>query len=100
MDGAVRGVARRERLPAAQVAQPFPPSTRRAPISQRGDRVAGEALFRSRRVCLDYTAAVPFVAMLIIMAGLPGTGKTTIPRGLARQLGAVHVGIDSIEQGP
>jgi predicted kinase len=38
------------------------------------------------------------VTRLIILAGLPGTGKTTIARELARQLGAVHVRIDSIEQ--
>ncbi|PYT79852.1 MAG: hypothetical protein DMG40_14550 [Acidobacteria bacterium] len=36
--------------------------------------------------------------MLIVFAGLPGTGKSTIARELARQLGAVHVRIDSIEQ--
>jgi predicted kinase len=36
--------------------------------------------------------------MLIIVGGLPGTGKTTIARELARQLGAVHVRIDSIEE--
>jgi predicted kinase len=36
--------------------------------------------------------------MLIILAGLPGTGKTTIARELARQLDAVHIRIDSIEQ--
>ena len=36
--------------------------------------------------------------MLIILAGLPGVGKTAIARELARQLGAVHVRIDSIEQ--
>lgn len=36
--------------------------------------------------------------MLIVFGGLPGTGKTTIARELARQLGAVHVRIDSIEQ--
>lgn len=36
--------------------------------------------------------------MLIIFAGLPGTGKTTIARELARQLKATHLRIDSIEQ--
>jgi predicted kinase len=36
--------------------------------------------------------------VLIILSGLPGVGKTTIARELARQLGAVHIRIDSIEQ--
>lgn len=36
--------------------------------------------------------------MLIVLGGLPATGKTTIARELARQLGALHVRIDSIEQ--
>ena len=36
--------------------------------------------------------------MLIILGGLPGTGKTTIARELARQLGVAHVRIDSIEE--
>lgn len=36
--------------------------------------------------------------MLIIFGGLPGTGKTTIARELARHIGAIHLRIDSIEQ--
>ena len=35
--------------------------------------------------------------MLIVLGGLPGVGKTTIARALARVLGAVHIRIDSIE---
>jgi predicted kinase len=38
------------------------------------------------------------LAVLIILGGLPGVGKTTIARELALQLGAVHIRIDSIEQ--
>jgi predicted kinase len=36
--------------------------------------------------------------MLIIFGGLPGSGKTTTARALAKELGAVHVRIDTIEQ--
>jgi predicted kinase len=36
--------------------------------------------------------------MLIVLSGLPGVGKTTIARELARSLTAVHVRVDSIEQ--
>jgi predicted kinase len=36
---------------------------------------------------------------MIIFAGLPGTGKTTIARELARQIHAVYLRIDTIEQG-
>ena len=36
--------------------------------------------------------------MLIILSGLPGTGKTTIARQLAHELAAVYLRIDSIEQ--
>ncbi|HWI83655.1 AAA family ATPase [Ramlibacter sp.] len=36
--------------------------------------------------------------MLIVLSGLPGTGKTTIARLLAQRLAAVHLRIDTIEQ--
>jgi predicted kinase len=36
--------------------------------------------------------------MLIIFGGLPGVGKTAVAQELARQLGAMHICIDSIEQ--
>lgn len=35
--------------------------------------------------------------MLIVLSGLPGVGKTTIARELARAIGAVYLRIDSIE---
>ena len=35
--------------------------------------------------------------MLIIFGGLPGVGKTTLARGLARDLGAMHLRVDTIE---
>jgi len=36
-------------------------------------------------------------ATLIVFGGLPGVGKTSLARELARQIGAVHLRIDSIE---
>jgi predicted kinase len=36
--------------------------------------------------------------VLVIFGGLPGVGKTTIAQELGRQIGAMHVRIDSIEQ--
>ncbi|MEU8922658.1 AAA family ATPase [Kitasatospora sp. NPDC048545] len=36
--------------------------------------------------------------MLIILGGLPATGKTSLARGFARWAGAVHLRVDTIEQ--
>ena len=34
---------------------------------------------------------------LVLVVGLPGTGKTTLAKGLAEQLGAAYIRIDAIE---
>jgi len=36
--------------------------------------------------------------MLIVLGGLPGTGKTTVARELSRRIGAMWLRIDTIEQ--
>jgi predicted kinase len=36
--------------------------------------------------------------MLIVFSGLPGTGKTTIAKGLVDSIGALYLRIDTIEQ--
>ncbi|MFT5686158.1 MAG: putative kinase [Myxococcota bacterium] len=38
------------------------------------------------------------MSTLIILGGLPGSGKTTLARLLAARLGALHLRIDTIEQ--
>ena len=42
--------------------------------------------------------AGPARPLLVVFAGLPGSGKTTLARGVALRLGAVHIRIDTIEQ--
>ena len=36
--------------------------------------------------------------MLVVLSGLPGTGKSAVAAGLATRWGAVHVSIDPIEE--
>ena len=36
--------------------------------------------------------------MLVVVSGLPGTGKSAVAEMLARRLGAVHVSVDPIEE--
>jgi predicted kinase len=52
----------------------------------------------ARPLCGGGSGSLGLAAMLIAFGGLPGSGKTTVARALARQLAAVHVRIDTIEQ--
>jgi predicted kinase len=36
--------------------------------------------------------------MLIVISGLPATGKTTVAQVLARRFGAVHLSVDEVEE--
>ncbi len=45
-------------------------------------------------------SAVPVpVPVLVVLAGLPGVGKTTLARALCRRWGAAHLRVDTVEQG-
>ena len=53
---------------------------------------------RSGHAVADLPTPRVHCAMLVVVSGLPGVGKTTVARALARATGAVHLRIDSIEQ--
>jgi predicted kinase len=38
-----------------------------------------------------------YVRVLIVISGLPGTGKTTLATALARRVGAAHLSVDAVE---
>jgi predicted kinase len=54
------------------------------------DRLAGRLLY--------WNSPTEEKPVLVIMSGLPATGKTTIARELARRLPAAHLRIDTVEQ--
>lgn len=68
------------------------------PMEWVGDRVR-----HLHHALVGYFSAVEFfpcagVAMLIVLGGLPGTGKTTLARELAQRLSAMYLRIDTVEQ--
>jgi predicted kinase len=69
-----------------------PPASNGAPAS------SCFAQFAKRIPGLASTPIVAMSTLLIVIGGLPGTGKTALARGLARALDAVHLRIDTIEQ--
>jgi predicted kinase len=72
-------------------------ATRR--IRRRGGRWAGT--LERETVGVDGASmarALSFRRMLIVLSGLPAVGKSSIARGLAQRLRAVHLRIDTIEQ--
>jgi len=71
------------------------PPTAGDDAARRRPRVAS---FAEGILGLPAKSIVAMSTLLIVIGGLPGTGKTSLARGLARALDAVHVRIDTIEQ--
>ena len=71
------------------------PPTAGDDAARRPPRVAP---FAERILGLPAKPIVAMSTLLIVIGGLPGTGKTLLARGLASALDAVHLRIDTIEQ--
>ena len=63
-------------------------------LGLRFDNTSGVKCFRVS----ESPVTIASMPTLIIFGGLPGTGKTAIAQQLARELGAVYLRIDSMEQ--
>ncbi len=55
----------------------------------------GDLELAARWVADDHAEAEP---LLVVLAGLPGVGKTTLARAVCRRLAAAHVRVDTVEQ--
>ena len=74
------------------------PPTHTSPSTFGSDRFYTAIERRPRQAPSGITGPMQMRSMLIVFAGLPGTGKSSVARELAGKLDAVWLRIDSIEQ--
>lgn len=63
----------------------------------QGDAASAEAAKRFLALCLRHSRAAR--VKLVLVGGLPGTGKSTVARGLAEPLGALVLRSDEVRKG-